>query len=85
MPTITRSKNFQATFVSPDFGAANSECAVEHGLQNALGQGIIPRGFIVTKRVTPCYIYDSGTPWTATTAYLKADVNSASVVVMFFV
>ena len=51
-------------------GAANTEFAVKHGL------GRVPNGFRVWSVNAAAIIYQSTTPWTATTIYLKCNVAS---------
>jgi hypothetical protein len=59
-------------------GAINTEFAVTHGL------GRIPVGFHVVNKNKSVDIYQSTTPWTKTTIYLKASVITATVTLFIF-
>ena len=77
--------NFSGTFLRVVFAAANTELAVTHELINAQGIGVIPRGFIVVRKDLDSRVYESGTAWTASTAYLKCDTVNAVCYIIFFV
>jgi len=57
-------------------GSANTEDAVAHTLKR------VPDGFIVLNTDKAVNLYDSGTTWTATNIYLKADVASAAIKIL---
>lgn len=59
--------------VVADTGSANTEFSVTHLL------GAVPIGYLVTKISNAGVIYDSGTPWTDTTIYLKSSAANSAV------
>ena len=79
-----KSGHFDANFVSvAGHGTVNTEVAIPHGLGGD-SRPAIPRGYIVVRRNAAASLYDSTTPWTTTTAYLKSDTALARFTVMFF-
>jgi hypothetical protein len=75
----TRSRNFVASLVQVEGGAANAEVAVTHGL-NA-----IPLDAFIFNNFSNAILYKSSTAWTSTTAYVKSDTAGAPFHVLFFV
>lgn len=61
-----------------DTGTADTEFTITHPL------GRIPAGFLVTRIDKAGTVYDSGTPWTNTTIYLKCSAASAVVTLRVF-
>ena len=73
-----KSRNFRATIVlaiAP--GTANTEFSVAHELDT------IPRAGFVIRQNASGQLYESGTAWTATTAYLKSDTALVTYFVLF--
>jgi hypothetical protein len=58
-----------------DTGDANTEFSVTHHLDR------VPVGFFVTNTDKAVSVYDSGTAWTSTTIYLKANVANAAITI----
>lgn len=56
---------------------ADTEDTIAHGL------GVAPVGFIVVNKNKAGNLYDSGTAWTSTNAYLKSDTASTTYTVFF--
>ncbi len=56
---------------------ADTEETIAHGL------GAVPIGFIVINRDKASSLYDSGTAWTSTNAYVKSDTASTTYTVFF--
>lgn len=77
--------NFSGTIITVTFASPNTELAVTHELVNSVGGGVIPRGYIVARRDLGSRVYESGTAWTTTTAYLKCDTTNAVCYIIFFV
>lgn len=59
-------------------GTANTEDAVSHSLKR------VPTGYLILNRDKAGVVYDSGTPWTATSIYLKCSVATVAVKIMIF-
>ena len=73
------SDNFnQETITVSDTGTADVEIAVTHTLKR------IPVGFILINRNKAASVYSSGTAWTATTIYLKANLANCNITIMVF-
>ena len=80
-----KSRNFAAQVQS--FRAsetANAEFAVTHQLTGGNGVAATPRGAIVIRRSHAATLYESGTAWTTSTAYLKSSAANAQFKVLFF-
>lgn len=58
-----------------DTGNANTEFSVTHHLDR------VPVGFFVTNADKAVSVYASGTAWTSTTIYLKADAANAAITI----
>lgn len=73
------SDNFDAEFIEyTSNGSADTEDTVAHTLKR------VPSGFILVNTDKAVSLYDSGTSWTATNLYLKANVASATVKILVF-
>jgi len=70
--------NRSESLSTADTGTADTEFAVTHHL------GRIPAGFLVTRIDKAGTVYDSATPWTNTTIYLKCSAASAVVTLRVF-
>ncbi len=81
----SKSRNFMANLVQVSGAAANAEITVAHGLTDPQCNGIAPRGMLIARRFSNAGLYDSGTTWTTTNAYVKADTAGATFHVLFFV
>lgn len=80
-----KSRNLTANFESFDsHGTADTEFSVTHGLLNPEGLPITPTGYIPVRRSAAASLYPSGTAWTNTTAYFKANAASVQFTVLFF-
>ena len=77
--------SFTGTIITVVFAAADTELAVTHELTSTEGSRVIPRGFLVVRRNGVAAVYESGTAWTATTAYLKCNTADATCYILFFV
>ncbi len=70
-------RHFFADLLKVTAGAADTEFTVIHNLNT------VPRGCFVVRRNQAAQLYESGTAWTNTTAYLKSDTGSAQFYVVF--
>lgn len=61
-----------------DTGSADTEFSIAHHL------GRVPSGFILTKSDAAACVYDSGTTWTTTTAYLKCNAANTAITISLF-
>lgn len=70
--------NNSSTLTVADTGTADTEFSASHYL------GRVPSGFIVTKSDAAVAVYDSGTAWTTTTIYLKADAANVAISILVY-
>lgn len=59
-----------------DTGAANTEFTVAHTLK------VVPSGFLLVNSDKAAKVYASGTSWTTTNVYLKADAANCEIKVI---
>lgn len=69
--------NFRTSTVDAVFASANTETAIEHGLEE------IPHGYITAGKTANGSVYDSTTTWTSNYAYLKASAVGTYRLVFF--
>jgi hypothetical protein len=73
------SDNFDMVTLSvADSGNADTEFTVAHTLKR------VPVGYIVIKINKAAAVYDSGTAWTATDIYLKANAANCALTILVF-
>lgn len=58
--------------------AIGTQFAVNHGLNR------VPVGFHVVRSTGPVHVYDSGTAWTPTQIFCKADATAVTVTLFIF-
>ena len=79
-----KSRHFVGSLIAVTFTAADTEQAVTHQLVVRDGVATIPRGVIVCRRNRAATVYDSGTTWTGTLAYLKSSVATTTFYLLFY-
>lgn len=80
-----KSQSFLVSMISVAAHAtANTEFSVEHGLMADETRAMTPATFTVVDQLQAGSLYDSGTAWTNSLAYLKSDVANGRFTVIFF-